>query len=262
MPDPPSPAEDDDDFELELEAVDPEILAHERARAQQKTDDAIAKVDVDEIYKKPESNDDYDIPWEKLREFKFTTRHLLMLTALLAFGLTLYLSLSGCMALFIAGLLAVGAGWFYITRTERREAKERERRRREFDAANRANPNAVEPGASTWVEERPPRPEFRFAFSIKQVLITMTVAAVVLGLLTSVGPKAVVITLGAISLVGLAVQTFGWFDPPPAVVFGWWMLLALYLILGLVIAIFGLEFVVDRATPENMQDAIIPWRDC
>ncbi len=243
MPDRPPPSEDDDDFELELEAVDPEIIAHEQSRAQQKVDEAIAKVDVDELYQKPETHD-YDIPWEKLREFKFTTRHMLMLTALLAFGLTLYLSLSGCMALFIAALLAVGAGWFYVTRTERREAAERARRRREFDAANRANPNAVELGASTWIEERPPRPDFRFAFSIKQVFITMTVAAVVLGLLTSVGPKAVVITLGVLSLAGLAVQTFGWFDPPPTVVFAWWMLLALYLLLGLVVAIFGLDFVV------------------
>ena len=46
------------------------------------------------------------------------------------------------------------------------------------------------------------------------------------------------ITLGAVALVGLAVQTFGLFDPPPAVVFGWWMLLVLYLALGLLAAFF------------------------
>lgn len=261
MPDRPPPDEDDDDFELELEAIDPEILAHERLRGQQKTDEAIAKVDVDELYKKPE-NFEYDVEWSKLRQFKFTTRHLLILTAVFAFGFTLYLSLSGCMALFVAVLLAIAAGWYAVVRVERREAAERERRRREFDAARSASPIAVEPGASTWIDEsRPPRPEFRFAFSLKQVFITMTVAAVLLGLLLLAGPKALVITLGVLSLAGLAVQTFGWFDPPPAVVFGWWMLLVLYLALGLLTAFLPNLMSVDRA-PADPGAASDLYCDC
>jgi hypothetical protein len=255
------PPDEDDDFELELEAVDPEILAHERLRGQQKTDEAIAKVDIDELYKKPE-NFEYDVEWSKLRQFKFTTRHLLILTAVLAFGLTLKMTLGGCMALFVAALLAIAAGWYAVVRVERREAAERERRRREFDAARAASPIAVAQGASVWIEEsRPPRPEFRFAFSLKQVFITMTVAAVMLGMLLLAGPKALVITLGVLSLVGLAVQTFGWFDPPPGVVFGWWMLLMLYLALGLLTAFFPNLMSVDRA-PTDPGGSVALYRDC
>ena len=78
--------------------------------------------------------------------------------------------------------------------------------------------------------------EFRFAFSTQQLLITLGAAAVMLGLLRIVGPRALTITLGAMAVVGLAVQTFGLFDPPPAIVLGWWLLLVLYLALGLLTA--------------------------
>ena len=86
------PDEDDDDFELELEPVDPEILAMERQRGQQKTDEAVAKVDFDEIDRE-RTYGDYDIDWSQLRNFRFTTRHLLIVTAMLALGLTLHVQL-------------------------------------------------------------------------------------------------------------------------------------------------------------------------
>ena len=66
----------------------------------------------------------------------------------------------------------------------------------------------------------------------------MTIATVALGVLSFVGLEALTITIGLFALVGLAVQAFGWFDPPPTVVFAWWILLVLYLALGLLIARF------------------------
>jgi hypothetical protein len=234
----PTTDPDDDDFELELEPVDPEVLAHSQRRVEEKTDEALRRVDVDELVK-PDFGGygDYDVDWSKLRQFRFTTRHLLILTAVLAFCMTLFLLLDGCMALFVGALIAIGVGWFSIYRVERREAKERERLKREIEAAlGRGKTAEQDPWSEEAAAAAQPRKEFRFAFSLKQVFITMTVAAVVLGVLSVVGLKALTITLGVVALAGLAVQTFGWFDPPPVVVFAWWMMLVLYLALGFLIA--------------------------
>ena len=63
MPD-PLPPEDD---ELELEPIDPKILAHERARGKQKTDCAQAAVNEDLIRQAEELND--PISMEELKKF-------------------------------------------------------------------------------------------------------------------------------------------------------------------------------------------------
>jgi hypothetical protein len=233
------PPDDDDDFELELEPVDPEILAAERRRGEQKTEEAVAKVNIDEILEK-RGPSDHEIEWSKLRQFRFTTRHLLIATAILAIFLTLQVQLGGCMALFISAMAAIGAGWYAVARVERREAAERERIKREFYASQKKAPagEATAPGDAVQVAERPPRLGFKFSFSLKQVMITMTVAAVLLTFMKLVTPEGLTIMLGLIALAGLAIQTFGWFDPPPAIVLGWWMLMVLYLALGLLMAFF------------------------
>src|SRR5262245_11993283 len=115
MADSPTPNEDDDDFELELEPVDPEIIEMERQRGSRKTEDAVAKVKFEEIDQKP-ANADYDVDWSRLRQFRFTTRHLLILTAILAIGLTLKVQLGGCMALFVMAVVGIGASWFAVYR--------------------------------------------------------------------------------------------------------------------------------------------------
>jgi hypothetical protein len=129
MPDSP---EDDDDFEYELEPVDPEILELERKRAQQKTDEAISRVTFDEIQQAKPEDHDYDVDFSKLKEFRFTTRHLLLLTAVVAFGLTIWLAFDGCMALFVLGVCGVVAGWIAVLRAERRRAAELEQEREKF----------------------------------------------------------------------------------------------------------------------------------
>ncbi len=243
MPKPPDD-DDDDDLELELEPVDPEILAMEQERGRRKTEEAVARVDIDEILdKQRDQQGNYDVDWSRFKSFRFTTRHLLILTAILAIGLTLNVQLGGCMALFVMALTAIGAGWYVVALTERREAAERRRMRDEFYAAQGAKRAATDDGENEGFQlpsPAAPRREFRFAFSLKEMFITMTVAAVMLGLLLALGPKVITIALGVIALLGLAVQTFGWFDPPPAIVLGWWLLLMLYLLLGLLTA-FGME---------------------
>lgn len=233
---PPS-NDDDDDFELELEPIDPDILAHERQRGDRQTEEAVAKVKFEEI-DQPTSHADYDVDWGKLRQFRFTTRHLLIATAILAIGLTLKVQLGTCMALFVMAVAAVGASWFAVYRVERREDAAREQRRKDFYAGRSGDmPASIAIDEAEW-NTPPPRADFKFAFSLKQLLITMTAAAVLLGVLRVIDVKALTITLGAIALVGLVVQTFGLFDPPPAVVLAWWLLLMLYLLLGLLTAFF------------------------
>jgi hypothetical protein len=239
MPDPPD--EDDDDFELELEPVDPEILAIERARAERKTEEVVTKATFEELQQQRPTYDDFDVDFSKLRQFRFTTRHLFIVTAILAIGLTLGQLMGGCMALFVMALAFVSVGWFVVYRKERREALELAREREKFLASRRTRtPDGV------WAEDGddapPPEPElergFRFAFSLKQVLIVTTVAAVFLGVLRLVDPKALTITLGALALVFLAIQTIGKLDFPPALVWAWWLLLMLYLAMGLMTAFF------------------------
>jgi hypothetical protein len=230
--------EDDDDFELELEPVDPEILATERLRGQRKTDEAVAKVDIEEIIREKVGDEygDYYLDWKWLQQFRFTTRHLLILTAVLAIAMALFTGLGGCSGLFVIGLIALGAGWFAVMRHERKLEKERQRIRDEF-AATRTISGMDAAQAAT---DAAPQPRFaiKFSYSMKELLIAMTIAAVVLGLLGLFGLDSMALTLGIIALVGLVAQAVG-FDPPRMVVLGWWLLLVFYLFIGLVAALGG-----------------------
>jgi hypothetical protein len=256
---PPAPPEDDDDFELELEPVDPEILETERQRAQRKTDEVVTKATFEELQQLRPQHHDYDLDLSTLRQFRFTTRHLLIFTAILAIGLALKELMGGCMSLFVMSLTAICAGWFAVYRTERRQALELARQREKFLASrgpSGASPTAGDEGLAS--APSTPR-EFRFAFSLKQMLITIAAAAVFLTIVRLFGPKALTMTLGIIALVGLAVQTFGLFDPPPAVVFAWWILLMLYLALGLLTAFFPALMGASRAPDDHSPAAASGW---
>lgn len=241
MPESQPPLDDDDDFELELEPVDPEVVAHVQQRARAKTDEAISSVDADELFRKPEHSD-LGVDWQSWTQFRFTTRHLLMLTAILAIILTLQQQLGGCSAIFIVAVVVLGAGWFYVLRLEQKQDAERARQREEFLAQMKADKPATPldassaPAASPADQAEPLRRwNVKIAFSLKELFIAMTVAAVVLGLIRAFGADNMAIALGLIALVGLVVQAAG-FDPPRIVVLGWWMLLVLYLFVGLIAA--------------------------
>jgi hypothetical protein len=64
----------------------------------------------------------------------------------------------------------------------------------------------------------------------------MTAAAVVLGVLALIGPDKMALALGIVALLGLVVQTAG-LDPPRMIVLGWWILLVLYLAVGVIAAL-------------------------
>jgi hypothetical protein len=219
------PTDDGDDGEYELEPIDPDILEHERQRGEQKSHEAEAAVDVDQVYRETESDD--PITWDDLRGFRFTIRHLMIGTAVVAIVLTLQ-ELTGCSGLFIAFVIALAGGWFFVLRKERGIHRERERRLQELK-----HPTAGQPIVEA---ERPvvnATPPFHFSFSLKQVFAALTIAAVTLGLIEVTGEtETAAVLLGTIALLGLLVHLFG-FEPAPVVVLGWWLLLVLYIAVSL-----------------------------
>ncbi|MEM6329780.1 MAG: hypothetical protein AAF790_05980, partial [Planctomycetota bacterium] len=76
-------------------------------------------------------------------------------------------------------------------------------------------------------------PELRLAFSTKHLLITMTAAAVLLGVLSWVTPGLLAGVLGLVAIAGLLVFVTGVEAPPPAVM-AWWVVVSLYIVVSLV----------------------------
>ncbi|MEM9352199.1 MAG: hypothetical protein AAGA92_04230 [Planctomycetota bacterium] len=248
---PPHPDDDeDDDLELEIEPVDPEILAREKQRVAEKAKRAEASIEFDDLYDRSEADELMDFNWVK--DFRFTTRHLLVATALLAIYFTLINLFNFAAGTFVAFLLSVSYGWWFVRREEARKEAELEKRRAaykarlraerkgepltdgrpplEFDASpDDASPNnAVGKGAA-----------FRPSFSVKELLIGMTVAAVFLASAKFVGgTDNLALLLGFLSLGGLLVNAFG-FEPPKQVTLAWWWLLVLYIGVSLWSAFIG-----------------------
>ena len=247
-----------DDDEYELEPIDPEILEHDRQQAEQKTRQAESAFDFDEAYDELEPID--PINWDDLRAFRFTTRHLLIVTALLSIVLT-FIKIGQWTGLFLVVVIALAAGWYFVLRKERRERLDRARRREEVDqriAAKRGE--AVDAGQlPTKADEPEPEtavgPAFRFSFSMKEMLGAMTVAAVLFALVRGLGgPNNAAMLLGMIALAGLAVHLMG-FDPPHVVVLGWWLLLVFYIVVSIWAA-----FAPDNvASIENGTDLIMAF---
>jgi len=230
---------DDSSDDYELEPIDPEVIKHQQDRAQQKTREAEDTIDINDVYDEEEIGDPIDL--EQLKQFRFTTRHLLIVTALLAMVMTLHIRLGGCMGLFVSGSIALGAGWWFVMREERRRLEKIEASREryqerlaarraveeaEIDAENFARINA------DWEEENEDKPAFRFSFSMKEVLITFAIAAVILGCAQILGFQNAAVLIGFVALAGLLVQAFG-VELPPLIVLGWWLLLVLYILISL-----------------------------
>jgi hypothetical protein len=246
----PQPPEDDDDFELELEPVDPEIIAHRQERAQHAVDSAVKKIDVDELYEGHSAYSDLELDLSGLKSFRFTTRTLLLITAILAVGMTVKLILGGCMVIFLGMVAAVSLGWYWVGKLDREKELDRLRRREEF-FANRDKPVAPAAAATTPAAPASPfdpepavvaaeaepvekRPFFdvKFAFSMQELFITMTVAAVAMGLAMLIPTSILAMLLGLVALGGLVANTAG-YEPPRLVVLGWWLLMVFYLAVGI-----------------------------
>lgn len=236
--------EDDDD--LELEPVDPEILEHARRRILDKSRKAEHAVDIDAIYAE-QDNEPLSLDVDLLKQFRFTTKHLLWATALLAVGLTLLTQLGPCPAIFIVMFAAVGGGWWAVIRHQERESRRRRQQRAAIEARIRAEQqgesppaDAAEPidEATSWREAfETEEPIFNFSFSMKEMFAAFTVAAILLAVVGfSTNLPTLAMLLGFIAVAGIAVSASG-IEPPRVVVLCWWLLLVMYLIVGVAAAV-------------------------
>jgi hypothetical protein len=256
--------DDDDGADYELEPPDEEITAAAERRGKEAIEASRADIDIDEIYRDAGQRSSEEFLDGLLKNFKlrfrFQISHLLILTAVLAIVLTLAkLQLLG-VAVFLLIVFSVAGLFFYLQIQERKAEEEATRRREEMYARRRAQMQKTAGGGApvatpehplgplpngdrtavasdeTW--HAPPRQGFRFRFSMAELLIAMTTAAVVFGLVHVLGsPSNTATLLGFVALIGLIVHAVG-FEPPGVVVLGWWFVLVLYVCLSILAAVF------------------------
>ena len=247
---PPAPGDD----EYELEPLDPTIVAAEERHAKEVAEQVRSSIDIDEVYREAERNRGAEIleNWFRNFKYRFHIKHLLIATAVLAFALAV--SKLGYLlpAITIVIIGSIAGLYFYLNWEERKQQVEAYQKREELYANRRKRllatgtmPADVEPMASIettravdaspnkaadmWEEEPPPEP-IRISFSLRSLMIAMTVAAVSLGMIGYLGgPGPTATILGSISLFGLIVHALG-FAPPQSLILGWWFILVLYVL--------------------------------
>jgi hypothetical protein len=246
-----------DDDEYELEAPDPEVLAAEERRKRELVESAREAIDIDAIYREADRNRGAEIieQWFRNFRFQFQLKHLLIGTALVAIILTVGRFAGFGLTIMLIVMLGVFAFYSVVKWEEGKQQAEADRVRDEMYAARRAKmlargnmPNRVltsapiEPAPtikppSAFDQPRPAPEPFRVQFSVQTLLFVMTGAAVTLGLIRIFGGATPMATiLGLVAILGLIVHAAG-FEPPQAVVLGWWMILILYVLLSLASAI-------------------------
>jgi hypothetical protein len=254
---------DDDDGELELEPPDPDVIASEERRAAAAINVHKKAIDVNEVYRDLDANRDTEIVEEWLARarsfrYQFQIKHLLILTAVVAVLLMLH-EWIGIGKVFLLGFAAAVIGIsIYLKLEENKRHEAAARRRRKMYAERRAAQAAAtgvpieadkfdddfddEPASPGMYDEAnstsAPAPSFRFQFSMGQMLAVVTIASIVLGLGGAFGGLSGLATIcGLVALAGIAIPLLG-LEVPPMVVFGWWIMLVLYITLSLLTAIF------------------------
>jgi hypothetical protein len=253
----------DDGGDYELEPPDADVLAGEERRAREAIEETRMAIDIDEIYRDVDRQRSNEIleSWVRDFRFRFQVKHLLMATAVLAIVLTLYkLEMLGT-AVVLLIMVSVAGLYFYLQWQEKKAQDEANRRRQALYARRRAHfkkmtgeaaddeqppveeemPKVPLPLPSevdqTW-QEAMAREKFRFRFSMSELMIAMTIAAVIFGLVQILGGEVAATMLGFIALFGLVVHALG-LEPPGVVVLGWWLILALYVLLSIAVAVWS-----------------------
>jgi hypothetical protein len=217
---------------------------------------------VNEIYHEVEGRPDLEFGGVSANNFRFQfqIKHLLILTAVVAVGLTVaQMKIFGAV-LAILALVGAGGALAYMdlqqqrrwAAAQRRFLEKYEKRRQFFErrlrpqAGNEQDAPTIYddlnfgegPGYAEWATETSgARAPLRFQFSLWQLFLTVTIASLGLGLIYLMGGPANVATLlGFIALGGLFIYAFG-FEPPEFVVLSWWFVLLLYIIVSVGAAI-------------------------
>ena len=254
-----------DDDEYELEPPDPAVVSAQDSHGKNVSESARLAVDIDEIYREAERERGTEIVEQWIRNFRlnfrFQTKHLLIATAVLSIVLSLATLGILWQSLGILVMLSVAGLYLYLHWEEQKQLAEADRKRDELYARRRDKlraqgiipggnqparplepaPVAVLPSSteddSIWKEAAPTREPFRFQFSMREMMIVMTSAAVILGLMQVLGGAAPTATiLGFVALTGLIIHAIG-IDPPKTVVLGWWFILVFYVLLSIFAAV-------------------------
>jgi len=251
-----APDAGNDDEEYEVEPPDAEVLAAEERRGKDAIEASRESIDIDEIYREASRDRGSEIVenWLRNFRFRFQIKHLLIATAVVAIAMTLAKFGSLGSTIVILVMLSVASVYVYLQWQESMQQREAARRREEIYARCRAHferkagntsndPTPVSvgpPPASNVAPPAPktsPQPQLRFQFSLKQLIITMTTAAVVLCAVRLLGgPSNTATLLGFVALLGLVIHALG-FNPPEIAVLGWWLILVLYVLLNVFAAI-------------------------
>jgi hypothetical protein len=246
----------DDDEEYELEPLDPAIVNAEKRHAKEVAEQVRASIDIDEVYREAERNRGTEIleNWVRNFHYRFHIKHLVIATALLT--ILIAVDKLGYLGLTLTALTIGSAAclYFYLNWHDRKQQAEAYEKRQELYAERRARSQAKgaaaaedEPlapveltpppvssssneAADMWEEAPAPEP-LHIRFSLRSLMIAMTIAAVSLGMIHYLGgPGQTATILGAIAFVGLIVHALG-FEPPQSLILGWWFILLLYVLL-------------------------------
>jgi hypothetical protein len=250
---------EDDGVEYEVEPPDPDVLTAEERHAERMAGVVKKAIDIDEIYRDLENSRDTEILRQIVESvhFQFQVKHLLIVTALAAIVLTLAkfdLLVHSFIWVVMVGVIGVT---LYLQWEERKRQAEADRRRQaiyaqrraELKMANAASPavrvdaSAKPAAAGPEIEEfeavrqRAARRGFRFRFSLWQLLVVITGAAILLGLANLLGGAQYAASLlGMLALVGLVIHALG-YEPPDIVAFSWWVLLLVYIVFSILTAV-------------------------
>lgn len=246
MTDNPANDDDDNDDELELEPIDPAILKAQQDRTKRKSRQAEDAIDVNQGFDDQAQEDPVDL--EQLKKFRFRLHHLLSLTAVLAVTLTIFNRLDSCMGTLVSGIVALGAGWWFVLREEKRRFEQVAAQREEqqnrvamrravedgepvpefysesFDAAYDDEPEVDETKTALG--------EFKLPFTAKEILSVLGGAIVALVCMWFLGPNIATLVFGLVAIAGLIAQALN-IKMPPIVVFAWWVFLMLYVLVSL-----------------------------
>ncbi|QDU87513.1 hypothetical protein Pla175_08750 [Pirellulimonas nuda] len=229
-------AEDGDEYELE--APDQAIIEGERLRAEHDIRKASAAIDINDAYKRLE-DDPLNLPDEGF-QYRFQIKHLLIATGLIAVFISLAKLQGAAVAAITLTFMLLVTGHLYISWQERARERRADRMRR----ADRIRRQGVADGLSEAEieeeigEELDDEPDekvpVRLQFSLKHLMIAMTVTPLLLGLIVVTGGAQVLAMLiGLVALAGLIANVLG-YEPPPNVAIGWWGLLLVYVLYSVV----------------------------
>jgi hypothetical protein len=250
---------DDDDYEVE--PPDPDVVSAEDRHGRDVAESARLSIDIDEIYREADRNRGAEIleQWVRNFRFRYQTKHLLIATAVLAIVFALAKLEGFWPALIVLIMFSVGGLYSYLKWEESKQQAEADRKRQELYARRREQlraqglrdagqhvpsngpapiPPTLPPSdADAMWKEATTREPFRFRFSLRTLIVAMTVAAVFFGLIRILGGPANTATiLGFIAVAGLVVHALG-YDPPQPVILGWWFVLVLYVLMSILGAV-------------------------